>query len=107
MCSDPAPAVQPWNFLVVRNGVSADLRWIPGDGSVIDVFYKQVDAKDWQYSWTGENNGHAVINDLDASKGYTFTIRGRNPCSDGTFISPVVVDGPSSKTFLTSYYLIW
>lgn len=107
MCSEPSPAVQPWNFLVERAGDSATLRWIPGDSSIVDVFYKIVDAKDWQYSWTGENRGVVVIDHLNPSLGYTFVLRGRNACSDGSFISPVVVDGPQSQIFKTTYWLVW
>ena len=106
-CSEPAPSVQPWNFLVVRNGDSADLRWIPGDSSIVDVFYKEVDAKDWLYSWTGANTGHVVIDHLNPNLGYTFVLKGRNPCSDGKFISPVVVDSADPKIFLTTYWIKW
>jgi len=107
MCSEPSPAVQPWNFLVERAGDSATLRWIPGDSSLIDVFYKEVDAKDWQFSWTGTNTGHVIIDHLNPKLGYTFALRGRNPCSDGSFISPVVVDGSQSRTFKTTYWMVW
>ena len=115
-CSEPAPVVQPRNVNVVRNGSVANVAWIPGDESVIDIFYtegKRTDnASSWPHAliveyWKHAIQGQATIGGLNPSLDYSFALRSRNACSGGEFVYQVVVDGPANGVFfpLTTWYL--
>jgi len=108
-CSDPKPAVLPWNFHVIRKGDTAELYWIPGDANTADILYRENHVADWVHSLTIRPNiGRATVRDLVPSESYTFALRERNACSDGTIITPVVVDPPAlNRLFPTTYWLVW
>jgi len=108
-CSDPKPAVLPWNFHVIRKGDTAELYWIPGDANTADILYRENHVSNWVHSLTIHPNiGRAVVRDLAPSESYTFALRERNACSDGTIITPVVVDPPAfGKLFPTNYWLVF
>ena len=107
-CSDPRPAVLPVKFHIVRNGSTAEAYWQPGDANTADILYRENHVKDWVHSLTLVNTGRATINHLVPSESYTFALRERNACSDGTIITPVVVDPPAyGRLFQTTYWLVW
>ena len=106
-CSDPEPAVMPWNCNLYRYPTRAELFWVPGDGAIVDVLYKENHVAGWAHSLYGiSNTGRATINNLVPRESYTFTVVSRNSCSGGKPVSCVIVDDPAGF-FRTSYWLTW
>ena len=103
-CSDPTPAVKPWNCNLYRYPDHADLFWVPGDGALVDVKFRENHISEWVHSLPGlPNTGRATADHLVPGEAYTFTIVGRNACSSGKAVSCVIVDDPSGF-FQTSYW---
>lgn len=115
-CSEPAPVVQPKNFGCYRNGAVANCEWIPGDESVVDIFYSEgkvtTAPTSWPHSktvlyWEQQVNGKTQIGGLVPGLDYTFALRSRNACSGGQFVYHVVVDSDTQGMYfpLSYWYL--
>lgn len=97
-CGDVSTTLLPGNPLVWRNGDQAIVQWVPTDGSQANIYYKQVEQADWQYSVNGiPNNGYFVINGL-GTMDITFAIQQTNGGCSGGSIDPAntIVDGPTT-----------
>lgn len=115
-CSEPAPVVQPKNFGCYRSGAVANCEWIPGDESVVDIFYSEgkvtTPPTSWPHSktvlyWEHQVNGKTQIGSLVPGLDYTFALRSRNACSGGQFVYHVVVDSDTQGMYfpLSYWYL--
>ena len=98
-CTDTAPEKSPCNFTVWRKGDQAKLTWeICGSnaGDKVNIYYKNNNSNDWQYSLTGvPNNGLAEVNGL-GTMDVSFAMQFVNGCNTGSLASPMtntVVDG--------------
>ena len=91
-CGEKAPAAAV-NPHVYRKGDVAIVRWWNTEGNQAHIYYKQVNAADWQYSITTANTGYAEIHGL-GTMDISFAVQQVNGCSGGvSVISPVIVDG--------------
>ena len=106
MCTDGTTILLPANFHVIRNGVSATLKWWPTQGGQVNVFYKEVDQKNWTHGLADQlNNGNLTIGGLNPNLGYTFGLMQKNGCGGGQLVTSVVIDGPQSRLFTFSYWM--
>lgn len=93
-CGDEAVKVGPINFHVYRKGDVAIAKWYPTGGNLVNIYYKNVNSPDWQYSVTGiSNNGYYEISGLGGLD-ITFALQQCNGCGCGE-LTNYVVDGPT------------
>lgn len=105
VCTTLETLVLPANFFVERNGGSATLRWWPTAGSEVNIYVLDADTNVRVGSKPDQpNNGVSVVELLDPNKGYTFELEQKNGCSSGQLVRVGVIDGPSSRIFVSSYW---
>jgi len=81
-----------YNFHVYRNGGDAILKWWPTGGNTANIYYKQNNSPDWQYSLRDiPNNGYAEIHDL-GNLDITFALQQTQSCAGGPLVN-YVIDG--------------
>lgn len=91
-CGDTRPDKTLANFHIYRKGDQAEAKWLPDETTSwkVNIYYKQVDAGNWQYSLIGtDDDGTEIINGLG---GLDITFAGQylNGCAGGDLTSPVV-----------------
>lgn len=91
-CGETAPVKTGANFHVYRKGGDAILKWFPTEGGQANIYYKQVNASDWQYSLRDiANTGYVEIHDLGGLD-ITFALQQSRGCAGGP-LTNAVVDG--------------
>lgn len=109
MCPDSDVTVAPFNFFIKRKGTEAIAQWIPTAGNEVNLYYKIVGQKDWQFALRDvANSGYVVVDHLNPNLGYTFGLQQKMNCSGGQTVVAVAVDPPTTvwKMFRVSQY-IW
>jgi hypothetical protein len=98
-CEQTAPVNTGANFHVYRSGGDAILKWVPTQGSTVNIYYKQVNSTGWQYSLRDiPNHGTAEVHDL-GSLDITFALQQSNGCAGGP-LTQAVIDGATHKWVL-------
>ncbi len=88
VCSDRNTTNVPANIQIARNADKATISFFITDGDTADIFYKQRNASDWQYSVTGlkpnaDKFVSTKIGSLNPNLDYTFGVRQRIGCGGG------------------------
>ena len=106
VCTDGTVLELPVNFFVVRNKDLAELKWVPTNGSQVNVFYKENGQSGWTHAIGDQpNNGYLLITYLDPNFGYTFALMQKNGCGSGELVQSVVIDPPANgKIFPFSFW---
>lgn len=100
VCEDGSITIDVMNPLVWRKGDQAIVQYWPTGGSEVNVYYKQVDSPNWQYSLSNQpNNGYVIINGL-GTMDITFAIEQINGCAGGPVNLVPIVDGVSDQWVL-------
>ena len=97
------------------NGVvdlsKATVTWFKTEGDNASIYYKEVNASNWQHSVRDikttdlkDNFVSVTVNDLDPNLGYTFGIEQKTGCSGGQTIIAGIIDGPATQLFGLSFY---
>jgi len=99
ICPDGSILDLPIAFKVVRQGDIATLTWYKTGGNLVNIYYKEVSAKDWTHAVGDVPNvdpsNKYVIGGLKPALGYTFAIEQHNGCAGGQLAQSVVIDGPA------------
>jgi hypothetical protein len=95
-CGTGAITVKPVNAHLIRHSTWGEIKYVPTGGSEVNIYYKDIRAKDWQHSVRDEkNDGYVVIRNLDSKTSYTFGLQQKNSCGGGDIL--IAVDPPVTK----------
>lgn len=111
VCTDGTTVKLPANIHVLRHGDGATVNWFQTQGDKATIYYKEVNASDWQHSVRDiDANGRkdnfvsVEIGGLDPKLGYTFGVMQHQGCGGGQTVTAVVIDGPEPVLFNFSYW---